>query len=161
MTEQLVLCEGASAKGRTARRRKGAPEPLRLSTAGQRPNLRLQVENITRAFLRDVQPRCRDLLRIAAYVYGADTSVSRGTRTDVYADRWSRAFRFVVPVLDLPFWCREDVAGKLSDTLEYLTGDSFAFEFIEASREQGQLLINSGSVWQGPCSASGSTNTSR
>jgi hypothetical protein len=67
-------------------------------------NLRLQVLNLSHWLLKSLKPVTRDLLDLAAFVYIADTSVSRGTTTDVFGEKWIRRFTFVLPVRELDLW---------------------------------------------------------
>ena len=138
MTSTLVLCDGATESG--GRVREGE-EPLHLSISGPNANVRLQVENIEAPILKACSPRGRDLLRIAAYAFGADTSVPRMTPKDVFLDLWSRELRLIVPVVDLDFWSAPSVRADLEQTLSFLTGDRFTFEFVRADESQGQLLL--------------------
>jgi hypothetical protein len=80
---------------------------------GARANGRLQVENIENAIVGNLAPRFRDLLEIAAYVYLADTEVTRGAETDVFGTDWRRRFRFVVPVVDTEFWTDTAVRERM------------------------------------------------
>ena len=80
---------------------------------------------------RDPSPRLADLLRLAAFVYGADTRISRGSTKDVFASDWSRSFRMILPVSDLSFWKQREVKEALGETLNFLTGDEFTFDFVQ------------------------------
>lgn len=90
MTPTLVCCEGTSPTGATT-----FNDVIALRYTGRNPTLRVRIENITDPILRDLRDRARDLVRIAAYVYGADTSKKRWTPKDVYADSWVRQFHSV------------------------------------------------------------------
>lgn len=141
MTPTLVLCEGA-AKPRSVRLK--APDTLELNQSISPANIRIKIENISQSILRELRARTRDLLRIAAYIYGADTSVKRGTPKDVYADEWARTFHFVIPVEDLAHWLRPDVKSALVEVLRYATGDIFSFEFVKGGPREGQIALTFG-----------------
>ena len=133
----LVVCEGA-APGRTAPRNLVR---LPLALTGRGANLWLKIENVSQSILRNLKPRTIDLLRIALYVYGADTTTKRGTPKDVWADSWSRDFHLVVPVQEPTLWASQSVSEALTDALEFATGDRFAFEFRQGSPQPGQLIL--------------------
>jgi 7-cyano-7-deazaguanine synthase in queuosine biosynthesis len=136
VTEHLVLGDSAKPPGKLASQK---PD-LHLFTTGRNCNLRLEVDVFRTHLWRDPCQRLEDLLRLAAFVYGADTRISRGTAKDVFAARWPRTFRMVLPVWDLTFWKRKDVQEALVETLRYLTGDEFSFEFVQrppAGAKQG------------------------
>ena len=96
--------------------------------------------NITIAFNKFVHNsqslsvRILDLLRIAAYVYCADRLVFRGERDSLNNSAWSRSFDFHIPVSDVDFWSDGKVSSKMSEALEFMTGDrNFIFNFSKAS----------------------------
>lgn len=126
MTEYLVLGDGAKLPGKLA----GKNPDLHLVTTGRHRNLRVQVDAFRTHLWRDPSNRLDDLLRLAAFVYGADTQISRGSAKDVFACKWPRSFRMVLPVRDLSFWKRQDVYDCLVETLQFLTGDEYTFSFV-------------------------------
>ncbi len=136
MTLTAVLCEGANSESGAA-----FDEEIRLRHAGRGANLRLRIENITDPIVRNLRDRAYDLVRVAAYVYGADTSKRRWTPRDVYADSWPRRFHFVIPVLDVAYWSQHDVSDLLRDTLEFLMGDAINIEFTQGTPPQAQLYL--------------------
>jgi len=136
MTPTLVRCEGATSTGGA-----GIMDVIALHYTGRNPTLRVRIENITGPILRDLRDRASDLVRIAAYVYGADTSKKRWTPKDVYADSWVRQFHFLIPVLDFDYWSQPYVSELLRDALEFLAGDTISFEFTKGSPSQGQLYL--------------------
>jgi 7-cyano-7-deazaguanine synthase in queuosine biosynthesis len=127
MTEALILGDGAALSVKSA----GKKPDLHLRTVGKNRNLRLQADVFRTNLWRDPSDRLDDLLRLAAFVYGADTRISRGTGKDVFASKWSRTFRMVLPVSDLGFWKQQEVKQALVETLHFLTGDEFHFEFVK------------------------------
>jgi hypothetical protein len=137
MNELLVLGEGAQPPGGVS----STGQTLRLTTTGANPNVRLQVDVLRAQFLRDLPQRLDDLLRLAAFVYAADTRVSRGSQKDVFGDKWSRSFRMVLPVWDLDFWRNPAVQEGLVETLHFLTGDHYSFEFVQHTSAEPQQGI--------------------
>src|SRR5947209_5562438 len=105
MREFLVLGDGATLPAKLAKKK---PD-LHLITCGKNRNLRLEADVFRTALWRDPSARLTDLLHLAAFVYGADTRISRGSAKDVFGSEWSRSFRMVLPVSDLKFWKRQDV----------------------------------------------------
>ncbi len=74
--------------------------------------------------------RIKDLLEIAAYVYGADRLVSRGSRDSIEYHAWARSFWFFIKVRDYEFWSKPEVKKALNDALCFMSGDrEFRFEF--------------------------------
>lgn len=127
MKEILVLGDGAQAPA-TALSDEAA---LQLTTAEINPNVRLQIDVFCTKFLRDLPERLDDLLRLAAFVYAADTRTSRGSEKDVFGNKWCRRFRMVLPVWDLSFWRTPAIQEGLIATLQFLTGDEYCFEFVK------------------------------
>jgi hypothetical protein len=132
MNEILVLADGAKTPVGASR----SADTLKLRTVGKDPNIRLHVDAFRTKFLSDLPERCDDLIRLATFVYSADTRIPRGTEKDVFGAKWSRQFRMVLPVRDLAFW--DDAATKelLTSTLNFLTGDEFIFEFVNRSEKE-------------------------
>lgn len=140
MTRALIRSEGAALDTRYPY------DPfdykkLELSCLGPDPNVNLQIENITHLILRDMQERARDLVRIAAYIYVADTSIKRGGPADVYGMGWARDLDFVIPVAEPDFWNQQSVQEQLQETLSFLTGDRYTFHFTAAAVEDRQLFL--------------------
>lgn len=138
MKEALVLADGGSPSYGASTE----GTPLKLTSFGRAPNVRLQIDVFRTRFLRELPERYDDLLRLAAFVYAADTRVSRGTERDVFGTQWSRRLRMVLPVWDLDFWASAPVRELLTDTLNFLTGDQFLFEFtrrVTGRPQQGIL----------------------
>jgi len=127
MSSVLVLCDCEIPQGRDPEE----ADILRLTRAGGDANLRCTI-SVLRDRLPGVLPdRLTDMLLIAAYVFAADTRVSRGTERDVFGEDWRRRFRFVMPVIDLEFWRRVETKALLQQMLAHLTGDEFVFEFVD------------------------------
>lgn len=103
---------------------------LNLIFGGSSQTFRLEAGDV---FVRNLLPlpeTCNDLMRIACAVFHADCSVSRGgdARSDMGA-AWRRSFSAKVNVSDPQLWGRQDVREALVDAAEFLTEDSFEFEF--------------------------------
>jgi len=116
-------------------------ELLPINPDSPKQNLRLEVENISHVLLKNLNDTARDLLDLAAYVYYADTSISRGTTKDVFDEDWVRSFTFVVPVRRADIWQTDSVTDTLTGMLSYLTQDRFDFIFIQRKPKHEQLVI--------------------
>lgn len=136
MTSVLVACDTSS----TGLSQEGFDEILELHRHGVQQNLRCTIGVLRDRLPAELPDRVADLLLIAAYAYAADTRVTRGTQKDVFGERWRRSFSMVIPVADADFWRKPGVQGQLSSTLEFLTGDDWAFEFAtRTAREPIQM----------------------
>lgn len=126
---RLFLCSGVAL---------AADDPLRigrqvvdLSTQGDDANVHVRLMDLARVFDRHLSPRMEDALEIASYVYAADCATRRGGAwaNDDTTEPWKRDMRFVIPVRDEGFWARPDVNQLLTQTLQFLSDDTFCFEF--------------------------------
>jgi hypothetical protein len=126
---RLVLCSGASISD--YEHQQDDRKAIKLTAHGKTPNVHIQLENLARAFLKNMPPRLLDLLEIAAYVYTTDCAVDRGNAwtDDHTVESWGRDFRFVIPVRDSAFWKKPEVQKQLADFLQFLSDDKYAFEF--------------------------------
>jgi len=109
----------------------GVPKPLRLEyrdeLTGTHFRLDLLKFILSVSYLKD---RVRDLLEIAAYVFVADRSFSRGDKSAVEYHSWSRSFEFHIRVRDFEFWNNQKVKDSLSQVLTFMTGDAqYTFHF--------------------------------
>ncbi|MFC1791085.1 7-cyano-7-deazaguanine synthase [Gemmatimonadota bacterium] len=132
----LVACGGATSSNPGE-----ADKVLNLSQAGTDRNVQLEVTNVTGSIIKELSPISRDLLDLSAYVYVADTSVSRGGEADVWGAKWNRSFMIVLPVRDLATWKKPTVGGALKKALQYLTGDRFQFEFVQRGGDPDQTYL--------------------
>ena len=102
-----------------------------LQLRGSKTNLRLQIDDIRRRLL-EVEPELlTDLAEIATYVFAADNLVSRGG--DVLRNvgkAWRRSFHLVIAVRQPAIWKEPQRQHTLCDVLQFLTEDSWAFEFV-------------------------------
>lgn len=83
--------------------------------------------------LYGMSPRTFDLLLIAESVFTADSLESRGgDARSHFGEAWSRDLHFFVPVSDPEFW--RSIETELVETLSFLSGDRFRFEFVPRER---------------------------
>src|SRR5262245_43502395 len=102
-----------------------------LQLRGPNTNVRLQIDDIRRRLL-DVEPeRLTDLAEIATYVFAADNLVSRGgDALRNMGKAWRRSFHLVIAVRQPGMWKEPQRQHTLCEALQFLTEDSWAFEFI-------------------------------
>ena len=128
-TPLLVLCNGASPPAERV-----ADDNVISLDYLQRESTQTNVRIGLPSFVRDVYhlpDRVLDVLELAAFVYCADRMNSRGPKNAVEYHAWARSFHFVVKVREYAFWRRSEVADRLSQALEFMTGDReyrFSFE---------------------------------
>ena len=140
MGKILVICNQSNGKALPGKA--SFDETIAINPNFPRQNLKLHIESITHRILSELNALARDLLEIAAYVYYADCSISRGRETDVYAEKWQRKFDFIIPVSDPSRWNEPEVKDLLKETLDFLTGDVFSFTFAPPRPRPGQLYLN-------------------
>lgn len=129
----LVLCGGARLSSRSTAWR--AAHTVRLQLGKGKKHLHLQIHHITRALAGNIPPEGVDLLEIAAYVYGADQTCSRGGEKEFeYGNRWRRHFRFEIPVRRPDIWSNPAVLGNLTSALGFLSDDDYEFVFLPLSK---------------------------
>lgn len=114
---------------------------INIITNGTKKNLKIQIDNITHKILCNLDPKAKDLLEIASYIYYADCSISRGSEKDIFLEKWQRDITFKIPVSDPIFWNNDEIKKLLIESLEYLTDDKFKFEFLPPSPKPTQLII--------------------
>lgn len=108
----------------------GGNERYRFLVDGVPKSVQLKLKGFDRQLASDLDPWVYDLIEIAALVYGADASVSRGSTTDPrMGANWYRRFSIRLPVRDIRRWQRPGVAEALERTLHFLSGDKFTFQF--------------------------------
>jgi 7-cyano-7-deazaguanine synthase in queuosine biosynthesis len=105
-------------------------DPLVLALQGAKPNVFLQISDLSEAMARNVPDILTDLLDVAAYVFAADQGTSRGGPRDT-GEKWRRRFRFHVPVRSPETWSRAPVMEALTDVLSFLSEDTFEFVFTK------------------------------
>ncbi|MCK6619733.1 MAG: 7-cyano-7-deazaguanine synthase [Calditrichaceae bacterium] len=106
---------------------------VRLDTTKvDQQTVKLRVEDISRALIKDVPDTLVDLLEIAAYVYCGDQAVSRGSDIIRAVDtKWYPTLHFVIPVRQADFWSNRELVDLLSRTLNFLYGGTLTFRFIK------------------------------
>ena len=134
--EHLVFCGVAPPEHADSR-------ALRLALHGRDANVRLWIQDISSRLVANIPDELVDLLEVAAYIYAADSAISRGGRTDArLGARWRRTLRFVIPVRRPDLWSSGPVYTALTDTLAFLSDENYAFEFrplVERPPVQGYL----------------------
>ncbi len=92
----------------------------------------LRIGQMSRQLVAKLPDIAIDLMEIAAFVYAIDSSVSRGGLTDQkMGAKWHRKFTVTMPVRMLARWTDPDVKRELEETLMFLSGDRFAFNFVQ------------------------------
>jgi hypothetical protein len=128
---QLFLCNGATdtfgMPADVARKRRLEYDP---ASPGQNVHFDLPEFVIQ---LGHLDPRALDLVEIAAYIYCADRSVSRGGKDVAVYTSWTQHIALRIKVRDHAFWSRPGVAEGLAGTVNRMSGLRFRFEF-EAGR---------------------------
>lgn len=128
MNRALFLCSGAR-MGRTWKDQEWTT-PRSLEHRGDAANMQMRIEQFGYALGVSPQSPLFDILRIAAYVYVADQSVSRGGDKDVYGTDWRRQLGLVIPVADPSLWSASATQSALRTLLAQLTQDAWEFEFV-------------------------------
>ena len=153
MKSRLFLCNGAATPpGLPADAVRGT---ITLNTNGPSANVNLKIEDVARAFKRDLSPRLLDFLEIAAYVYAGDASTARGAgwKDDHTFEPWDRSMHFVIAVRDVAFWQQEKVRELLRTTLAFLSNDEYLFEFVHLADTIGrQMYLDFGTSEEWPFS---------
>jgi hypothetical protein len=133
--EALVLC------GDVPRRGRGHARVVHLDVApGAHPQHRvgLELDAITRPFADNLPNVLADMLEVAAYVWAADRLINRGSATlaEMGAD-WRRKLSFKMAVRCPGLWNAPEVQSALLDALEFVSEDTFRFEFFQTQRKTG------------------------
>jgi len=127
---RVVLCNGATLPAGLGQG--GDDHVLRLEYEegkGGPKNVKVSLPDFVRS-VGHIPPRILDLLELAVYVFLADRSTSRGSRSAVEYQSWARSLHFVVKVRDFEFWSRTDVERRLAEALRFVSGDrDYAFTF--------------------------------
>lgn len=129
----LFRCDGAPIPARLGEQRWFDRRHIR--SRGDRADLTLKIEERGGTVLTAIRSRSTDLVRIASYVYRADTLVPRAATNDASDERWRRHFALCIPVADLAYWEDPDVQGRLNSALNFGTGDTWEFAFAQATAE--------------------------
>jgi hypothetical protein len=99
IVQHNVLCNGAKLPTGVL----AETTPLQLDYRhGQHQNIRIELPDFIQSVFH-LPGRILDLLELAAYVYCADRSVTRGPKEAVEYHKWSRSFHFHIKVRDFEF----------------------------------------------------------
>jgi 7-cyano-7-deazaguanine synthase in queuosine biosynthesis len=94
----------------------------------------MRISQIATRLTSDIPDRLLDLLDIAATVFAADASVSRGgLAREGFGDDWRRHFDFTIPVREPDFWSMEEVSTTLAAAVDFLTDDRVRFRFTRTA----------------------------
>ncbi len=137
-SKHVFLCNGATLSTPVSEDTK----EHEFNYLGDEPNVRIKLAE----FVQDVvhlPEIILDLLEIAAYVFAADRSATRGDKNLLEYHRWGRFMRFAIKVRKDEFWNREEIKSILSETLAFMTGDrEYKFEFQPGHRTSQQGLFD-------------------
>ncbi|MFS0752615.1 Qat anti-phage system QueC-like protein QatC [Oceanobacillus sp. 1P07AA] len=87
-------------------------------------NVKTDMEQLWRRFgLENLPSINEDFLIIASSIFCADKRIPR----KIFSDNWSRTIKLFIPVLELEKW--NSVKDKLQETIGFLSGDEWKFEF--------------------------------
>lgn len=104
--------------------RNGSPFAL---IAGQ--HFHFDIDQFERLFQQSIPARLIDLLRIASAVYFVDRLVRRRRRDQ--QRHWSRTLKVQIGVLEPDFWANDIVLESLTDTVQFLSDDTWDFSFFQ------------------------------
>lgn len=109
-----------------------ADTPLTIRINGVDPTFVLGTDRLRARTGVAIGQREQDLLEIAATVFAADGSLTRGgpTRPNMGAG-WRRRLRFSIPVSDPGHWSRPDIRRALEEAVAFLTEDDASFSFTQ------------------------------
>ncbi len=109
---------------------------LRLNSIPPHPNVFLKAQNISDKLVQRLPALALDLLEVAAYVYCADQSKTRGGKTfQRNGADWYRQFEMAIPVRQPDVWKKPGIVGKLKELLRFLSDDDYTFEFRELAAD--------------------------
>ncbi len=107
--------------------------PIRF--VGPDANFLIETERIERRMTAGISPRLLDLLEIAASIFCADATFSRGSPDQPkHGQTWRRHLDFTFIVRDRQFWDQLEIKNALRETVEFMTGDRFDCSFVEADQ---------------------------
>jgi 7-cyano-7-deazaguanine synthase in queuosine biosynthesis len=128
--EHIVNCLPPEADGR-------GDEQLRFEIDGKPKAVSLRIGHIRKSLVLGLPAIALDLIEIAAFVYAIDSSISRGGLTDQKMGvKWHRSFHVSLPVRKLAHWSNPQLKRKLEETLMFLSGDRFIFNFAQMNTEE-------------------------
>lgn len=127
--EHIVTCLPPEADGQ-------GDEQLRFEIDGKLKAVSLRIGQIRKSLVASLPDVVLDLIEIAAFVYAIDSSVSRGGLMDQQMGaKWHRRFHVLLPVRNLALWSEPKLKTALEETLMFLSGDRFAFDFVQSETE--------------------------
>ena len=130
-SEHIVTCLPPEADGR-------GDEQLRFEIDGKLRSVSLRIGHIRKSLVVGLPDVALDLIEIAAFVYAIDSSISRGGLMDhQLGAKWHRRFLVSLPVRNLALWSEPKLKTALEETLMFLSGDRFAFDFVQLETEAG------------------------
>ncbi len=132
-THVVIECDGAHAPDDLA---PASWVRRTIRAHGREPDLTLRIEPLDDVLQTSIAPVASDLLRIAAYAFGADQDVSRGGDRDPTDAAWHREFALCLPVIALDVWRRADVKARLEAALDFATGDTWHFAFTQGDADR-------------------------
>ena len=101
-----------------------------LSFHGEDRNIHFGISCISQKMLKSVPGLFLDLLELAAYVYSADQSASRGGNDISFMDKhWRRKMVLHIPVRELTVWKKPKVITALRKALNFISDDEYQFVF--------------------------------
>jgi 7-cyano-7-deazaguanine synthase in queuosine biosynthesis len=127
MNSAIIHCDGAEWP------QSGGPKPadaksIQLVERGRKPNV--VIESIGPKIFERLGGLYRDLLRVAAFIYLGDRTVSRG-KVDVFGERWHRDLHFIIPVSDPLTWQQQDMVDALTEAAGFASDDNYSFSFVQ------------------------------
>lgn len=123
------------------RLRKSESAPEALSTFGPSRNVEVRLDDIAKVFQQHLDGRTADALDIAAFVYAADSAVSRERATggnNALIEPWGRTFSLEIGVRDPDFWKAADVTQNLVRVLSLLSDDFYSFRFEKLAGDRAR-----------------------
>lgn len=128
--EHVVTCLPPEADGR-------GDEQLRFEIDGNPKAVSLRIGHIRKNLVLGLPEVALDLIEIAAFVYAIDSSISRGGLMDQkMGTKWHRSFHVSLPVRNLTLWAGPHLKRTLEETLMFLSGDRFTFDFTQMDTEE-------------------------
>jgi len=134
MREALIVCGGLAAPTAGRERELVELDVSRDAPSGRR--IDFDTTKLCAPLADDLPDVLADALELAAYVYCADRLVTRGggKAGRLIGSEWQRHLTFRIPVRCYDLWQRPQVRSTLVDTLSFLSGDRFNFEFEPTTR---------------------------
>jgi hypothetical protein len=128
-------------------------EQLRFEIDGKPKAVSLRIGRIQKSLVLGLPDTALDLIEIAAFVYAMDSAVSRGGLMDQnMGAKWHRQFQVTLPVRNLGLWTDLRLKESLEQTLMFLVGDRFTFNFVRMDRSDSPreryFEFGTESAWQ-------------